>query len=154
MGKIIWQKRWLVLAFLLALSLSVGSVAYAVVSVGKSVPASLVVNLEANPEGAFGFYEDSACTIPIAALDFGEARPGITGMASMYVKNLTSSAIFRTFAVSDDLAKGTTSVSPAYLTSELYLGQVRAFDIFVTLDSDISPGVYDFSVTLTGTTIY
>ncbi|MBI2934179.1 MAG: hypothetical protein HYY29_01280 [Chloroflexi bacterium] len=146
--------RLLPLVIILSLS---GGIAYGATSVNKTLPAGVSVNLQASPEGALGFYFDSAGASPINSLNFGEVKPGNSGMTRIYIKNLTTTTSFRYFTAADDLPKGTAAVfpydvNPTGSASNLIPGQSRSFDVFLNLDPDIPVGAHQFTVTLTATT--
>ncbi|MBI4332162.1 MAG: hypothetical protein HY673_12865 [Chloroflexi bacterium] len=145
-----------VLLLAVALAVMMGRVAWAAVSASKTVPAAFSVNLQANPEGALGFYSDGAATVPVTTLNFGELKPGVTGTVRVYIKNLTSGTVFGLFNTTDDLAKGSTQIYPYDLRNlispNLVPGQARPFDIFLNLDPDIAVGAYQFTVTVNATT--
>lgn len=146
-------KKWhIVLLLSAATMLLLSGIAYAVVSVDKSVPASVTVNLAANPQGALSFYSDSACTQPVTKLDFGELKPGVTGLVSVYIKNLTSETKFRYFSVTDDLDYSSVAISPNEVWfydmtwRGLLPGASYHFDIFLYLQSGITIGPHDFVI--------
>lgn len=139
-----WLRFFLVLA---AVMLLTSGIAYAAISVDKTVPASVTVNLQSTPEGALGFYSDAACTVPVTTLNFGQLKPGVTGIVKVYIKNLTGGTTFKLFTATDDLLKGTATISP-YVAPYPYSqpGQSLPFDIFLNLDPDIPVGVYQFNI--------
>lgn len=144
------KKSWLLLFLVTAIVMLLTSgIAYATISVDKTVPGTVTVDLQSTPEGALGFYSDAACTIPVNTLNFGQLKPGVTGTTKVYIKNLTGVTTFKFFTVTDDLLKGTATISP-YAAPYPYCqpGQSVPFDIFLSLDPDISVGLYQFSITV------
>ncbi len=150
---LIASRRWLRFFLMVAVLLLTSSMAYAAVSVNKTVPAGVTVNLQSNPEGALGFYSDSGGAIPVTTLNFGELKPGVTGATKVYIKNLTGTTTFQYFTASDDLLKGSAAISPYNLNlTPLTSGNSRSFDVFLNLDPDITPGLYQFNITVTAST--
>lgn len=151
MIKLVKTKSWLwSLLELVVLLLVTGGIAFAAVSVNKTMPAAVTVNLQSSPEGALGFYSDAAGTVGITTLNFGELKPGVTGMVKIWVKNLTGGTTFRYFTAADDLLKGSATISPYEAGAPNYLppGQLKPFDIFLNLDPDIAVGAYQFTITI------
>lgn len=147
-------RLWLLLSVLaVTLLLLASGVAYALVSVEKPLPAAVSVDFQSTPEGALGFYADSGCTVPVATLDFGQLKPGVTGMATVYIKNLTGGTAFEDFSVTDDMLKGSTSIYPTDLSpNDLQPGTSHAFDLFLELAPDVSPGAQEFTITVSAQT--
>lgn len=144
-----WLRFFLVLA---AVMLLTSGIAYAAISVDKTVPGTVTVNLQSTPEGALGFYSDAACTVPVTTLNFGQLKPGVTGMVKVYIKNLTGGTTFQYFTATDDLLKGTATISPYQINpgyaDYLTPGRIFPFEFFLNLDPDIPVGVYQFNITV------
>lgn len=148
MKKWLWRNRWVAIAFIIPTLMFLTAIGVNAALTVKPLPATVTVNLQSSPEGAFGFYSDAQGTNPIITLDFGQLKPGVTGVGSIYVKNQTVSTIFRYFSVTDDLAKGTTSIYPQDVSNGFRPGNILPFDLYLDLDPLIVPGTYDFTITI------
>jgi hypothetical protein len=160
MKKWLWRNRWLAMACAITTLMLLTAVGVNAALTVKPLPATVTVNLQSSPEGAFGFYSDSQGSNPITTFDFGQLKPGLTGVSSIYIKNQTVNTTFNPFSVTDDLMKGTINIFPLSVPPHYFPpgsmhygispGEVYPFDLYLDLDSLILPGTYDFTITVQG----
>ncbi|MCW4003170.1 MAG: hypothetical protein NWE95_04565 [Candidatus Bathyarchaeota archaeon] len=144
-----------VLAIIL-ISLALTLTAYSATNVSININSSGLITTTSTPSSSLGVYSDSACTVPLTALDWGSLSPGGTVTKNVYLKNTQGTATL-TLGMTTSNWNPTSANGPITVTwnkqgTTLAPGQSTAATLTLTVSSSIS-GITSFNVqiAITGT---
>ncbi len=122
---------------------------YGAINVSTSVNSSGSIVTSTPASSALGLYSDSACTVPLAPIDWGSLSPGATITRYVYIKNVQgSSSLTLNMATSDwtpERANGPMTLTWNRQSTVLAPGQSTVATVTLTVSSSIA-GITSFGV--------
>lgn len=130
-------------------SLALMLTAYAAINVSTSINSSGSISTSTVVSPNLAVYSDSACTVPLAPIDWGSLAPGGTVTRTVYVKN-TQGAASLTLGMATSNWTPTTANGPLTVTWDkqgtiLAPGQSTATKLTLTASSSTT-GITSFGV--------
>ena len=115
-------------------------------------PAGITIQPHDNATNyEIALYNNEACTDELTRFDFPTSKGGDKAQVIFYIKNLSTGNITMDAAFEGDVPNGGTGfafMGEHYSRGYIDVDEVAKAEVFISLDYDVEPRNYDFSITL------